>query len=203
MTGQTFNRWTVLERTLPKRGSVAYVCRCTCGVERVVVGTDLRTGHSQSCGCRQRGGDWASRKTHGRTKTTEYTIWQQMRSRCGHPGSTSFHNYGGRGIAVCDRWHKFENFYADMGDRPSKGHSLDRINNDGHYEPSNCRWATRREQGANIRKNRVLALSGVEKPLAAWAADLSMHPMTLATRLDRWGWTVERALTTPVQPRHA
>jgi len=109
-----------------------------------------------------------------------------------------YENYGGRGIKVCERWKSFDNFVADMGIRPD-GYSIDRINNDGDYEPSNCRWATTAQQLNNRRNNRVLELNGERKTIAEWSEQLGVRWDTIRCRVDRYGWTIEKALTTPVK----
>lgn len=100
----------------------------------------------------------------------EYTVWSSMRDRCNRPANRNYHNYGGRGITVCERWARFRNFLEDMGARPSPEHEIDRIDNNGHYEPGNCRWATRSEQERNKRTNRHLTINGVTQTLTEWAA---------------------------------
>jgi hypothetical protein len=139
---------------------------------------------------------------HGCADTPEYNVWYGMRQRCSYAKHSTYRLYGGRGIRVCDRWqHSFENFIADMGPRPSAEHSIDRIDNDGHYEPGNCRWALGRDQFRNMRTNRHLTLNGRTQTMVEWARELSMDVRTLHTRLKK-GWTVERALTTPVDHRN-
>lgn len=124
----------------------------------------------------------------------EYSVWVAMRTRCRCPTSQSYRDYGGRGIKVCARWDLFENFLADMGPRPSRLHSLDRRNNNGDYEPSNCRWATRKEQLRNTRANRLLTHNGLTLPVAEWAERLGINANTIRVRL--WeGFTTEAALT--------
>lgn len=125
-----------------------------------------------------------------------------MLRRCEWPGAGGYRNYGARGITVCARWHTFEHFLADMGERPSLGHSIDRIDNDGHYEPGNCRWATASEQRSNTRFNHLLTFRGETLTLAQWADRLGMGRTTLDGRINRFGWTVERALSeAPGRPR--
>lgn len=120
-----------------------------------------------------------------------------MLHRCTQPHNGRYASYGGRGITVCERWHSFENFIADMGSRPD-GTTLDRFpNNDGSYEPGNCRWATPKEQSSNRRSNRFLTFGGETLTLTEWARRLGVGHRTLGQRLDKWGWSVERTLSTP------
>jgi len=119
-------------------------------------------------------------KLHGMSQTPIYNVWKTMLGRCRNPNHYSYKNYGARGISVCDRWSYFENFYADMGDRPSSKHSIDRINNDGPYGPDNCQWATRNEQNTNKRLYRanVSGLSGVTKRWGKWCVQIKRHGKT-------------------------
>ena len=133
---------------------------------------------------------------HGRL-TPEYRIWNDMKKRCYSPSSTAFHNYGARGITVCDRWREnFDHFLTDMGPKPSPKHSIDRINNDGHYEPGNCRWTTPDVQANNNRRNQRREHNGQTMTLAQWARTSGINRETLDSRLKR-GWTMDRALHTP------
>jgi hypothetical protein len=133
------------------------------------------------------------------TESAEYRAWQHMKERCSNRRVHNYHRYGGRGIKVCDRWQEsFENFFADMGPRPSSEYSLDRYPNpDGDYEPGNCRWATVRQQTRNRRTNRLLSYIGREQTLTDWCEEFDLVPSIVSTRLRR-GWTVERALATPM-----
>jgi hypothetical protein len=139
--------------------------------------------------------------THALSRIDEYRIWASMKNRCHNPRDQGYAGYGGRGIQVCPRWRdSFENFIADMGRRPSKKHSIDRIENAGDYEPSNCRWATWKEQNNNLRTNRLLTLRGTTKTIHQWADEKGVDAKTLDARL-RDGWSVEATLTRPVQAR--
>jgi len=143
------------------------------------------------CGLNQLG-------THRLSKTDEYHIWQTMKARCYNPNNHKYKRYGGRGIAVCDRWlQSFENFIADMGKRPSTSHSLDRINNDGDYTPQNCRWATPKEQARNTQTNRLITLNGVTRTLVEWREYYGLSVTQLEYRMYHAGWSAEKALTTP------
>lgn len=137
--------------------------------------------------------------THGKSRTPAYVSWTAMIARCLNPGHKSYGRYGGRGITVCDRWLVFENFLADMGEKPSLQHSLDRYpNGQGNYEPGNVRWATLREQRENHANNIVLTHNGTTQTLSRWADTMGIKCDTLNARV-RAGWTTERTLTTPLQ----
>lgn len=123
--------------------------------------------------------------------------------RCTSPKYSSYIHYGGRGIYVCDRWRAFENFLHDMGDRPSKSHTLDRKDNDGPYSPENCRWATPQQQLRNTRRNHIIEFNGKKECLAYWSIAYGLSPNIIRRRLREFGWSVERALTTPRNTRAA
>lgn len=172
-------------------------CQCDCGRAVTVVASHLRRGSAKSCGCYR----LSLRTTHGHSRkgqlTLTYRIWQHMRTRCYNPGDNRYSYYGARGIKVCDRWNKFENFLEDMGECPVEM-SIDRINNDGDYEPGNCRWATRSEQMNNRTVSRAIEWLGETRTLTEWARRLEMPMKTLWARLYVCGWSVNRALSTPI-----
>lgn len=127
----------------------------------------------------------------------EYNIWCNMKTRCLCPTHSSYHHYGARGISVCERWMTYQNFLADMGRAPSPRHSIDRIDNDGNYEPANCRWATQKEQNCNQARNTKLTHLGRTMTINEWAKELGISCRTLRARVMRYGWSPERALTVP------
>jgi hypothetical protein len=170
-------------------------CVCVCGRILRIHASLIKRKMRRSCGCRP------NNRTHGETgdnETTEYRIWGSMLTRCGNPKASNFHLYGGRGITVCESWRTFENFLRDMGRRPSTDYSLDRINNNGNYEPGNCRWATRLEQSNNTRKNRRITLNGVTLTAAEWAVIIGVHPNTIYSRMRKHSdWTPSQLLSGP------
>ena len=199
-TGNTYGELTVLcfGGTHTTSGGIhiaRWICKCGCG--RIVnkLGSNIRAGKTKCKKC-------GTRKTHGQGRgghpTPEYQCWISMRSRCYRKSCHAYHNYGGRGIFVCDRWDRFENFYSDMGPRPSPNHSIERIDNNGIYSPQNCRWATRKEQQNNMRVNNTITHNGITLNVTEWAEKLNINRATLFTRL-RHGWSAEKVLTTPVR----
>jgi hypothetical protein len=167
LTNQRFGRWSVLNRTANnKHGRPQWLCQCACGQQKIINGGSLKTGLSQSCGCLQK--ELITKRSinnkfshrHGdathKNRAPEYAAWSRMHNRCKNSNDRKYKDYGGRGITVCERWESYENFLIDMGRRPSPKHSLDRIDVNGNYEPSNCRWATAKEQVNNRRKIGML-----------------------------------------------
>jgi hypothetical protein len=175
-----------------KRGLMRWNCLCACGASYAVYDFALKSG-TQSCGC-LRAVSNKSRAKHGMKNTPEYHSWTGMIGRCYNRNNGKYSDYGGRGITVCDQWRtSFEQFFADMGPRPSPQHSIDRIDNDGNYEPSNCRWATVAQQCRNRRNNHLLTINGETHCIDDWSTLAGLPPHTLHNRL-RKGWPLERLL---------
>lgn len=153
ISGQRFGRLVAKYPCGRGHGNkIKWLCVCDCGKEVATIGKDLRLGHTTSCGCSRLGATGKPR--HGMTGTSTHNIWATMLARCNDPNRANYHYWGGRGITVCDRWLTFENFLADMGERP-EGMTIDRIDNGGNYEPGNCRWATQSQQNFNKRPTRM------------------------------------------------
>ena len=202
LTGQRFNRLTVIGPS-EKRTNARYQywnCTCDCGAATVTNGSALRHGRVKSCGCLQRekaraAGDRT--RTHGMTKTTTHAIWMGMIQRCHNKNSKDYYRYGAKGITVCDRWRTFEHFYADMGERP-EGKSLDRIDNSKGYSQDNCRWATASEQVRNSSQTHWVTINGRTQTIGDWLAETGIkHTSTYWRRVNKRGWSIEKALTTP------
>ena len=176
-----------------RHGQSMWECFCECGNSVVVCISSLTSECTLSCGCLHKD----KHTTHGKYSSSEYRIWSGVIQRCTNPNHVSYKDYGGRGISVCEEWLKFENFYRDMGDKPSPKHSIDRIDNNGNYCKENCRWATRKEQANNCRNTVVIRLHDEEHTLSEWSCILGIGKQTLSARI-RSRWPVEAALTTPV-----
>jgi hypothetical protein len=212
LLGMTFGRWKVIG-TAPNKGRRRYfLCECECGTQRNVNVDGLTGGLSKSCGCLKAEQQSTRAKTHGaKSKSVNqsglhaktYSAWQGMINRCRYERLKCWKNYGGRGIKVCPQWeHSFEQFLADMGEKPSTSHSIERKFVDGDYTPDNCVWATRKEQSRNTRRTVLLTHNGKTQCVADWAIELGFSVSSLHDRL-RLGWTVEEALTVPKNTRIA
>lgn len=177
---------------------------CDCGNVFVMANSYARTGRRTSCpSCGQKRTGIAATK-HGKSRTKLYTTWIGMRNRCTVPGSPAYEKYGGRGIKVCDRWmNSFENFALDMGDKPSKHHSIDRIDVNGNYEPGNCRWATYKEQQLNRRNTVYIDVDGKKMTLYDLEAMCGISSKILGLRLVLHKWDLKRAMTQPPRTRKA
>lgn len=198
LTGQRFGRLSILSRQgTTRRGQPLWLCLCDCGNKRTIQANSFGSGNTTSCGCLSRELAKSRFTTHGMATTSTYNIWKQMLQRCKNKNNTAYKNYGGRGIIVCERWLKFENFYTDMGKRP-KHLTIERINNYGNYELSNCKWATRTEQNNNSRRNITIAYKDQHLTVTELAIKVGLKYATLFMRLKR-NWPIERALTMGVK----
>ena len=175
------------------------ICKCDCGAVRSILAYNLKSGHTQSCGCQSLENRVKARITHHCTGTRLYGIWSKMKDRCINPSNARFAYYGGINRTLCEEWHKFEPFrdwalangYAD-------NLTIDRIDNNKGYCPENCRWTTPREQANNTRKNRIIEYHGECHTLAEWSRIVNIKPITIAYRLNS-GWSVKDALFLPVK----
>ena len=203
LAGRQFHNLTALYRE--QRGREAWwECLCKCGSKKMVRQTHLVSQRVRSCGCSRY--VWVAEKLreryikHGLTRTSMYKTWSSMKDRCVNQANPSYEGYGGRGISVCDRWiNSFESFLLDMGYRPV-GCSIERIDNNGNYEPSNCRWATRKQQASNTRSVHWVTINGTKMTMTDAAKSVGMRVGTLSERIRR-GMDDQEALSTPVQKR--
>lgn len=201
LTGQTFGRWTVIERANHPGNATRWRCRCDCGTVKTVLSDSLVNGRSKSCGCLMPQLVSIKRRTHGQRKTPIYEVWKRMIRRCKDPSKRPNRNHAGRGISVCDRWKgSFEAFIGDMGPRPSPRHQIDRIDQDGDYGPGNCRWVTPKENSRNKRNNHLLTAFGVTKTMMEWSEDprCKVPYHTLKRRVNHLGWDHESAISAPL-----
>ncbi len=195
LVGQKFGKWIVLNRAGRHhiRNRIMWFCMCECGVLRDVVGDSLRIGASQSCGCLRKERTSEASRTHGATGSRTYVSWASMIQRCSNPKNTDYHSYGGRGISVCSKWVKsFEEFYSHMGERP-EGLTLDRIDNEGNYEPGNCRWATTAQQAINTRRVVLIECNNEMLPVTIAARKVGLSHQTVFSRIKA-GWLTEELL---------
>lgn len=195
IAGQKFHRLLVIERAPNRRRRIHWKCICECGNVSVVQSSSVTSGRTKSCGCLSREGHRTGPVTHGMSHTSEYKVWGSMKRRCNDPNHPAYEHYGGRGISYCVEWQEFAKFYQDMGARP-KGLTLDRIDNDGDYEPGNCRWATRFQQNNNKRRTRYVELNGERMSLteAMKVTGCKLYRTAAFARI-RNGWSVIDALT--------
>jgi hypothetical protein len=195
VVGKTYGLLTVLaeaERVGWER-KVLVRCSCEAATEKIVYLSNIRSSNTTSCGCVKKAVSKVKATTHGLHLHPLYGTWKQMLQRCQNPNDKAYPDYGGRGIAVCESWQKFENFYADMQPAYEKGLTLDRKDNDQGYNPENCKWATRTEQNRNKRSNVNVTLRGKTQCLTAWCQELNLNCNTVYTRIHR-SKTPEQAL---------
>lgn len=198
LVGQKIGHWTVLRKVEnDSRGNSQWLCRCECGKEKVVRGQRLRNGESTSCGCKRK----KFTETYG-SKSRLYRIWRGMLTRCENPNNHAFEHYGAKGISVCEEWHSFGSFRDwSFSNGYSEKSSIDRICNDGGYNPENCRWVENWNVQMNNRSScHVLEFKGEKKTISEWANITGLKSTTIRKRLDM-GWNIEAALKTPARKR--
>ena len=187
--GDKYGRLLVIENHHPKD---EVVCICECGNKKIARATNVYYGGTRSCGCIFKEGN---NLKHGGRRTRLYTIWKGMRERCNTPSCSTYKRYGAKGIKVCPEWDDFENFKEwSLSNGYKDGLTIDRIDGKGNYEPSNCRWATYKEQANNVKTNRLITYDGKTKTMTQWAETFGIKPATLWARLNR-GWSIEQALS--------
>lgn len=199
LTGQKFGKLKVIEYAgLTKDKRAKWKCKCDCENVIVVCGKELRNGHTQSCGCFRKERVSECHKTHGQTNTKLFYVWQTMRKRCYQKNNKDYKDYGGRGIKVCDEWQiNFQAFYDwAMLNGYKEGLTIERKDTNGNYEPSNCKWATQKEQCNNRRNNHLITYNGKTQTLQKWANEYKINRQTLSSRIHKLHWSVEKALTT-------
>lgn len=205
LTGQKFGRLSVVQYAGRQGRKSTWLCRCECGNWSTnIVTWTLTAGVTTSCGCFSKeklaeGRNYLHNGVirHGMAKTRVYNIWRGILQRCNNPKASKYDNYGGRGIKVCERWRKFENFYEDMGD-PLENQTIERIDSDKDYSPENCKWATYAEQNRNTKNNNKITLNGKTQCLTDWCKEYGIKITTVLGRIER-NWIVEEALKTPTK----
>lgn len=194
LTGKRFGK-LVAKRLIV--GSKKWLCHCDCGKNITVFPCNLKSGKTTSCGCFQK--ECASKrfKKHGLRTSKIYTVWANMKQRCYNNKNAYYHCYGGKGVKICEEWlKKFENFYDwSINNGYKEGLTIDRINVDGNYEPTNCKWATTKEQSLNTTRNVFLTYNGQTKTIYEWGMETGISNGTIRTRIKKLGWSVQRALT--------
>lgn len=197
MVGQRFSRLTVVKfyEVDEKTRLLKWECICDCGNKTIVKGSLLKRGRTKSCGCLNREAISKAHKKHGMSNTKFYHVWNTMNMRCHNPNSTSYKDYGAKGIEVCDRWRIFSNFKDDMLPSYKEGLQIERIDNLKGYEPNNCRWATPVEQSNNTSRNKLLEYNGETLTMSEMARKYNVPVNTFKRRIYR-GWSVERAIET-------
>lgn len=203
LTGQKFGRLKVIGRAKNKGKRVCWKCQCNCGRIAIVTGHELKAGDTKSCGCLRKETTSALNKIHGDYETRLYRIWAGIKTRIFNENSKDFTGYGAKGINLCDEWaNSFEEFKNwAMSNGYADNLTIDRIDNDKGYSPDNCRWIKNSEQSANRKSNHYITYNGQTKTISEWAKILNIERAALSRRLNKLGWSVEKALTTPPHKR--
>ena len=199
ITGQRFGNLLVVKRCENNKSKgTCWICRCECGTKKIVLGNNLKRGQTKSCGCLRNKKTSARNTTHGLRNHALYSVWVRIKERCYNKNAKPYLDYGGRGIAMCDEWRDdFQMFYDwSIASGYKKGLSIDRIDNNGNYEPSNCRWATAKEQSRNRRSNKMIKYNGEVKSLSEWCELLELNFDTAKSRINLLGWSIDKAFET-------
>ena len=193
--GDRFGRITILAvgKLASKKYQYRAVYKCDCGTESITQCGTIQIGTTQSCGCKNR----EDVTKHGLWKSPLYRVWQHMIQRCHNEKTQQYANYGGRGISVCKQWHDIEKFHDDMFDSYRVGLTIDRIDNNGNYEPSNCKWSTKEQQSRNKRSNILVTIDGQTKVLKDWCEQFNVSYHSVYYRIKVSGWEPIKALTHP------
>ena len=196
-----FGKLVAVERAKNVGKKVSWKCLCDCGNETNVLTTNLTTNRIKSCGCLRTERTVQRSTTHNQRHTKLYEVWKTMKQRCFNPKNKGYKNYGGRGIKICDEWkNNYQAFYEwSMNNGYKEGLSIDRIDVNGNYEPSNCRWADRFTQNNNTRKNKPFIINGVSKTIHQWAREYNIPVEIVRSRFYTLHWDIVKALTTPVK----
>lgn len=206
LTGQRFGRNYVvgLANIRGNANQIMWNCLCDCGKSHIVSTGTLRRGDSRSCGCLQKDTVIRMQTTHGDSKSRLYRIWRAIRQRTGNIKNTNYHNYGGRGITVCSEWSDYAEFSKwSLDNGYTDQLTIDRININGNYEPSNCRWVTIKTQSFNKRNNHLLTYKGETKTLTEWRRQYGFAHATFYKRLDKWGDDLDKVFQTPINKSYA
>lgn len=205
LSGKRFGRLTVISRAERQEKHIMWLCKCDCGTEKRIRGSHLTGGKIVSCGCFKDENTGNRVRTHGKSKTFIYRVYTHMRGRCCCQTDARYSFYGGRGIKVCEEWlNDFQAFYDwAITNGYQKGLTIDRIDNDGDYEPSNCRWATVKVQANNKSNNHFLEHDGERLTIAQWSDKTGISQDAIERRINLRNWSIERTLTTPMRIRTA
>lgn len=194
LEGQKFGKLTVIKFEYKKNYIDYYKCKCECGKEKIIRGYDLKSGKTKSCGCVAKG----NHTIHKKSKTKLYWVWQSMKARCNNENNKRYKHYGGRGIKVCEEWSNdysnFHNWAVQNGYK--EGLTIDRIDVNKNYEPNNCRWVTKEVQANNMTTNKVIKYKGLEMNIAQWEKFLRLPKNVLRQRIEKLGWSIEKAIET-------
>ncbi len=205
LTGQKFGKLTAIKLFSVIKGKTKWLCQCECGNQTIVATDCLKNNNTKSCGCLNHQNLIKRNTTHNMGKTRFYDIWTKIKNRCLNKNNKNYNQYGKRGITIHPQWLKFENFRDDMltnynehcKKNGEKNTTIERINNNGNYEPNNCKWATREEQSNNKRNNHLLTFNGQTLTFSQWEHKLNFKHNTLHNRINVYKWSIERALNQP------